>query len=74
VSLSVTDRIRLLKALSDGGISEVTRTMNDIMDESGLWYKDSAKQAFENGHLAPEAYDSIVRTHELETQLEQGNG
>lgn len=74
VSLSVTDRIELLNALSDGGISAVTRKMHDIMENSGLWYKDSARLAYEQGHLAKDRYESIVRTHELETKLEQVDG
>ncbi|MDQ2077516.1 type IV pilus twitching motility protein PilT [Marinimicrobium sp. ABcell2] len=74
VSLSVMDRIALLTALSDGGISAVTRKMNEIMDHSGLWYKDSARAAYESGHLSSTAYESIVRTHELETKLEHADG
>lgn len=73
VTLSVEDRIELLKALSDGGVSAVTRKMHDIMDTSGLWYRDSARLAYEQGHLAQDRYEAIVRTHELETKLEQAN-
>ncbi|UUA75137.1 type IV pilus twitching motility protein PilT [Cellvibrio sp. QJXJ] len=71
ICLTGNDRIALTDALKTGGVAAVTRKMNDLMDASGQWYIDSAKEAFNAGKLSESNYNNIVRTYQLDKATEQ---
>lgn len=64
ICLTKQDNKQLIDALKVGGVPAVTNKMNDLMDKSGQWYPDSAKEALDAGKLSQEDFDEIVRHYE----------
>lgn len=65
ICLTRQDNKDLGDALKAGGVAAVTNKMEEIMDRSGQWYKDSAREAMKAGKLSHEDYAEVVRQYEL---------